>query len=137
MVRRAVAVLTGLGLIGGAATVAYNKHGDATVKIKDAAGVVHTVTISGNGQKQFSCPSGEDSRLQSHDILAARIKLTLQGVRRSEHAIETRYPSAHAAPTAVILRYRKLHSRDNKLVDAFNAQIDEHNAIISRDCTAN
>jgi hypothetical protein len=133
MIRRAVATLTGLGLIGGAATVAYNKHGDATVRIKDSAGHVHTVVIGGNGGKTFSCPDGTDAKLKPHDIRAGRIKLTLEGVRRSERAIERRF-TAGVAPHAVVVRFNSLAHRDNRLVDAYNAEIDEHNAIISRDC---
>ena len=135
MVRKAVAALTGLGLLGGAGTVAYNNHGDATVKIKDAHGQVHTVVIKGNSGKQFSCPSGTGDELKSYDLKAGRIELTLQGVRRSEHAIERRYPGA-VAPEKVIVRYKRLMRRDNRLVDAFNSQVTAHNAIIDRDCTS-
>ena len=136
MVRKGVAVLTGLGLLGGAGTVAYNNHGDATVKIKDAHGQVHTVVIKGNSGKQFSCPSATDDQLKPYDLKAGRIELTLQGVRRSEHAIERRYPGAVALPAKVMVRYKALIGRDNRLVDAFNSQVTAHNAILDRDCTA-
>ena len=135
MVRKGVAVLTGLGLLGGAGTVAYNNHGDATVKIKDAHGQVHTVVIKGNSGKQFSCPSGTDDKLKPYDLKAGRIELTLQGVRRSERAIQRRYPKA-AAPEKVIVTYKTLIARDDRLVDAFNSQVTAHNAILNRNCTA-
>lgn len=135
MVRKTVAALTGLGLIGGAGTVAYNNHGDATVKIKDAHGQVHTVVIKGNSGKQFSCPTGTDDQLKPYDLHAGRVELTLQAVRRSERAIEARYPGS-VAPRAVVVRYRTLHARDNRLVSAYNAQIDAHNAILDRNCTS-
>lgn len=129
-----MATLTGLGLIGGAATVAYNKHGDATVKIKDAAGHVHSVVIKSAGDgKRFSCPDGTAARLKPYDITAGRIELTLQAVRRSERAIEHRYPSG-GAPSTIVSRFKALARRDNRLVAAFNAQVDRHNAIIARDC---
>jgi hypothetical protein len=134
MVRKAVAALTGLGLLGGAGTVAYNNHGDATVKIKDAHGQVHTVVIRSNGGKQFSCPSGTDEQLKPYDVQAGRIELTLQVVRRSERAIEARYPGS-VAPHTVVVRYRTLHARDNRLVAAYNAQVTAHNSLIARNCT--
>lgn len=137
MLRKAVTALAGLGLIGGAGSVAYNQHGDATVKIKDASGKVHSVVIkSNNNGKSFSCPTGTHDRLRPYDIAAGRIELTLQTVRRSERAIVRRYPG-HDAPRAVILRYRALAHRDDRLVAAYNAQIDAHNTIIDRACTAN
>ena len=133
MVRKAVAALTGLGLIGGAGSVVYNQHGDATVKIKDAGGQVHSVVIGSDG-KQFSCPPGTHEQLQGYDLRAGRIKLTLQAVRRTEHAIEARYPGS-VAPHPVVVRFKALHARDNRLVDAYNLQVDEHNAVITRNCT--
>ena len=133
VIRKTVATLSGLGLIGGAATVAYNKHGDATVKITDAAGHVHSVVIKSAGGKQFSCPDGTSARLKPYDIRAGRIALTLQVVRRSERAIEHRYPSG-GAPSAVVARFKALARRDDRLVAAYNAQVDEHNGIIARVC---
>jgi hypothetical protein len=132
VIRKAVAGLAGLGLIGGVGSVAY-KHGDAMVKIKDASGQVHTVVIGGDGGRQYSCPSATDNRLEPIDIRAGRIKLTLQAVRRSEQAIERRYPG-HIAPHAVVVRFNALARRDDRLVTAYNAQIDEHNAVLDRDC---
>ena len=120
--------------MGGAGAVAYNNQGDATVKIKDAQGHVHSVVIKSNGGKGYSCPSGTGDQLRSHDITAGRIQLTLQEVRRSERAIERRYPGSRA-PAQVIVRYKALIGRDNRLVSAFNAQVEAHNAIIDRNCT--
>jgi hypothetical protein len=134
VLRKAAAGLAGLGLIGGAGSVVYNHHGDATVKIKDAAGNVQTVRLgSGNG-RAFSCPDGTSDRLQGTDITAGRIKLTLQKLRREEAALERRYPHGRGASRTVIVRYNAMVRRDNRLVDAFNAEIDAHNAILHEDC---
>ena len=135
MVRKAAGVLASLGLIGGAGSVAYNQHGDATVKITDQNGQVHSVQISSANGTSFSCPSGTDAKLEPIDIRAGRIKLTLQALRRSERQVMTKYPT-HTAPHAVVVRYAALIRRDDRLVDAFNAEIDAHNAILHRDCTA-
>ena len=135
MVRKAVSALAGLGLIGGAGSVVYNQHGDATVKIKDASGKVHAVVIKSNGGKSFSCPVGTHDKVKQYDINAGRIELTLQAVRRSERAIDQRYPK-NVAPHKIVVRFNALVKREGRLVDAYNAQVDAHNAIIDRDCTA-
>ena len=134
MIRKAVGALAGLGLIGGAGSVAYDQHGDATVKIKDTAGHVHTVQIAAASGKAFSCPAGTRDKLEPYDLRAGRIKLTLLQVRRTEAAIERRYPT-HTAPNAVADRYNALLLRDHRLVVAFNAEVDAHNAIIDSSCT--
>jgi hypothetical protein len=134
MLAKAAAGLAGLGLIGGAGTVVYNNSGDATVKIKDdKTGIVQTVRL-GEGGRSFSCPLGTNGKLEPYDIRAGRIKLTLKRVRRQEHAIERRYPS-NEAPSRIAVRYNALGRRDDRLVDAFNVQVDTRNAILRRDCT--
>jgi hypothetical protein len=126
--------LAGLGLIGGAATVAYNDDGDATVKIKDEkTGQVQTVHLAGG--QSVSCPSGTSEKVEPHDIKIARIELTLRQVRREEGRIEQKYPGKYA-PGPVIARYEALGRRDARLVEAFNAEVDVRNAILRRDCTA-
>jgi hypothetical protein len=135
MIRRAAAGLAGLGLIGGAGTVIYNNSGDATVKIKDnATGKVQTVRIAGGNGRSFSCPDGERAKLEPYVIRLGRIKLTLRQVRREERKIEQQYPSDRA-PHRVVVRYNALGRRDDRLVAAYNAEVDTHNAIIDRDCT--
>ena len=136
MLRKAAAAgLAGLGLIGGAGTVVYHDNGDATVKIKDQrTGKVQSVTIHGGGAT-FSCPGGTRDRLEPYDIKLGRIKLTLQHVRRAERAIELQYPT-HTAPSAVVDRYRALLRRDNRLVSAYNGDVDARNAILNRVCTS-
>lgn len=134
MLRKAAAGLAGLGLIGGAGTVVYNNNGDATVKIKDdRTGKVQSVFLGGGG-KSFSCPSGTHDKVEPYDIKLGRIKLTLQRLRREERGIEKRYPS-NRAPNRVVVRYNALGHRDDRLVAAFNAEVDARNAIIDRDCT--
>jgi hypothetical protein len=127
--------LTGLGLIGGAGTVAYNQHGDATVRIKDASGHVQTVNIGSNHAHSFSCPSGTHDKVAPLDIRLGRIKLTQQGLRRAERAIERKYPVHSTPPLAVIKRYKALLRRDDRLTTAYNATVDQHNAIIDKLCT--
>ena len=129
-------MVTGLGLVGGAGSVVYNKHGDAIVTIKDKAGHTQTVSI-GSGGAKFSCPSGTHDKLTPHDLRAGRIKLTLLQVRRTEVAMEHRYPGGRNAPSSVVTRYHVLASRDHRLVAAYNAEIDAHNAIIDSDCSPN
>jgi hypothetical protein len=133
MIRKAAAMVTGLGLVGGAGSVVYNQHGDAIVTIKDKAGHTQTVSIASGGAR-FSCPSGTHDKVAPHDLRAGRIKLTLQQVRRTELRIERQYPGGNA-PGSVVARYHALAGRDHRLVAAYNAEIDAHNAIIGSDCT--
>jgi len=133
MIRKAAAMVTGLGLVGGAGSVVYNQHGDAIVTIKDRAGHTQTVSIATSGAK-FSCPNGTHDKLAAHDVRAGRIKLTLLQVRRTEDEIERLYPGGNA-PTSVVTRYHALANRDHRLVAAYNAEMDAHNAIIDSDCT--
>ncbi len=133
MIRRLAAGLAGLGLIGGAGTVIYNHNGSTTVRIKDPqTGKVQSVSIGGTGNA-FSCPAGTHKKLEPYDLAAGRIKLTLLRVRRTERALERRYP-AHNAPVAVARRYNALLRRDGRLVRAFNRMVDAHNAVIDRLC---
>jgi hypothetical protein len=135
MLGKAAAGLTALGLIGGAGTVIYDSSGDATVKIADPKiGTAQTVTIKGDGSKTFECPDGTQSKLDSTNIRAGRIKLTEQPVRRAMAKIERQYPS-HRAPGPVADRYNALFDRDHLLVSAYNAEIREHNAILERECS--
>jgi hypothetical protein len=119
----------------GAGSVAYNSHGDATVKIKDANGQVHSVVIKSDNGKSYSCPSETHDKVKQYDINAGRIELTLQAVRQSERAIERRYPKK-VAPHSVVVQWRALVHREGRLVTAYNAQIDAHNAVLARDCTS-
>jgi hypothetical protein len=135
VVRKAVSGLTALGLIGGAGSVVYNSHGDATVKIKDASGHVQTVQISANHAKAFSCPTGTHDKVAPLDIKLGRIKLTQQSVKRSELAIEHKYPVNSTPPRAVLVRYKALLRQDDRLTAAYNATVDKHNAIIDKLCT--
>jgi hypothetical protein len=125
----------GLGLVSGAGKVAYDKNGGATVKITDSkTGQVQTVHIAAGG-KGFSCPAGTRAKLEPGVIQLGRIELTLQKVRGQEHAIETRYPG-RVAPHAVVVRYKALVRREGRLVAAYNADVDTHNAVIDRTCKA-
>lgn len=135
MIRKAAAALTGLGLIGGAGSVVYNHNGDATVRIKDGSGHVQTVQIAAAHGRSFSCPAGTHDKVAPIDIRLGRIELTLRQVRRTERSIERRYPS-HSAPTTVAVQYNALLRRDDRLVSAFNTEVDAHNALIDRLCTA-
>jgi hypothetical protein len=121
-------------LIGGAGSVAYNHHGVATVKIKDPSGHVQTVSLGAGDGRTFSCPSGTHDKVAPLDIRLARITLTQRAVRRSERAIERRYPTTSKPPSAVIRRYKALIRRDDRLTTAYNATVDQHNAIIDRLC---
>jgi hypothetical protein len=132
MVRRAVAGLAGLGLVGGVGAVAYNDDGSATVTIKDKQGNEQTVKIGGDGGKTFSCPDGTEAKLEPIDIRAGRVKITLREVRKDLKTLEKRYPDG--APAKVVKRYNALAKRDDKLVDAYNTAIDDHNAVLDADC---
>ena len=135
MLGKLAAGVAGLGLIGGAGTVVYNNHGDATVKIKnEKTGRVQSVRIEAGG-KSFLCPVGTDDRLRPYDLAAGRIKLTLRQVGRQERAIFRQYPS-HRAPDSVVTHFNTLRARDDRLVTAYNGEIRSHNAILRRDCTA-
>jgi hypothetical protein len=134
MLGKLVAGLAGLGLIGGAGTVVYNNHGDATVKIKnEKTGRVQSVRIEAGG-KEYLCPMGINEKLKPYDLAAGRIKLTLRQVRRVEHALLRQYPGG--APGSVVTHYNALGRRDDRLVAAYNREIRGHNAILRRDCSA-
>jgi hypothetical protein len=135
MLRKVAAGLVGLGLISGAGKVAYDKSGGATVKITDSSGHVQTVHIAAAGGKGFSCPSGTRDKLEPLDVELGRIELTLQRVRRQEHAIERRYPK-FVAPHSVAVRFNALQAREGRLVAAYNSDVDAHNAVIRRACKA-
>jgi hypothetical protein len=134
VIRKAVTLLAGLGLVGGAGTVVYNQHGDATVRIKGPNGKVQTVQLKGNG-KSFSCPAGTHDTLEPLDIQTGRIELTLRQVRSSEIKLERQYPNGSGAPRAVVLRYNALLRREKNLVAGFNADVSRHNAYIDQNCT--
>jgi hypothetical protein len=134
MVRKVAAALVGLGLIGGAGKVAYDKNGGATVKITDENGQVQTVHIAGDG-KGYSCPSSTADKVDSAAVEVGRIELTLQQVRRVERRIERQYPKS-VAPHSVVVRYNALLRRDHRLVVAYNAEVDAHNAILDQKCKA-
>jgi hypothetical protein len=134
MLKEAAAAVAGLGLIGGVGSVVYDNGGDATVKIRnEKTGVVQSVTIGGDGQR-FSCPAGTREKLEAHTIQAGRIKITQQQVRRQLRKLEAKYPD-NVAPGPVVDRYNALVRRDERLLDAYNAEVDAHNAILDRDCT--
>ena len=133
MVRRVVAGLAGLGLVGGVGAVTYSDDGTATVKITDKQGKVHTVTIEGDGGKTFSCPDGTTAKFEPIDIRAGRVKITLQQVHKKMHVLEKRYPKHHA-PAAVVRQYNGLLTREHRLVKAYNGAVDEHNALLTSEC---
>jgi hypothetical protein len=134
MLRKAAGVVAGLGLIGGAGSVAYNQHGDATVKIKDSSGHVHSVRIAADDGRSYSCPSGTHKKVAPLDIRLGRIKLTQQGIRASERAIIRRYPNGTKPSAAVIRRLTTLLHKDERLTRAYNATVEQHNSIINRLC---
>jgi hypothetical protein len=133
VVRRVVAGLAGLGLVGGVGAVTYGDDGSATVTITDKNGKAQTVTIKSDGGKTFSCPDGTEAKFEPIDIRAGRVQLTLRGVHKSMSALEKRYPGGKA-PAGVVKRYDKLLKREHQLVKAYNETVDEHNAIIDSDC---
>jgi hypothetical protein len=55
MLKRGVAGLVGLGLVGGAGAAVYSDDGSPTVKIKDERGVDRIVELDTH-DKEFSCP---------------------------------------------------------------------------------
>jgi len=113
MIRRAVAGVAALGLIGGVGHVAWH-HDGATVKVEDANGVTHSTSISfDRSGATYKCPAREQARLSSMIEEAGRIKITLQGVNK--YANPDRYA---------------------KLVVAYNDEIDSYNKALDRDCTS-
>jgi hypothetical protein len=134
MVRRVMAGLAGLGLIGGVGAVTHNDDGSTTVSITDKNGKVHTVNIAGDGGKTFSCPDGTEAKLDPVDIRAGRIKLTLRRVDKSMSSLEKRYPRGKGPPTPAAHRYNGLLKREKQLIKAYNETVDQHNAVIDSDC---
>jgi hypothetical protein len=109
MLGRVVGGIAALGLIGGVGSVAWHED-SATVKVKDRNGVTHSTTLDFDGQ-QMSCPSDIHDKVDSLVEEIGRIKITLEGVNK------------YANP-----------GRYNKLADAYNADVNEYNAILGRDC---
>jgi len=108
MLRRGVVgSLAALGLIGGAGAVHWH-GGTATVSVKDQNGVTHSTSITGDSGHQYSCPAGEQDKLNKFIEAAGRIKITQQ----------------------------EQPARYDELVPAYNAQIDAYNAALQADCTA-
>src|SRR5262245_47151591 len=147
MLRVAVVVggLAGLGLIGGAAHVVHSnngiatvtnaKTGDSTVAIKnDKTGKSQTVTLPDDGGGRATCRWDTLDELDAYAITLDRIKLKVQQVRGQMRQMELKYPS-DTAPDAVVERYKALWRLEQRLVDAFNSQNDDRNAVIDRDCT--
>jgi hypothetical protein len=130
--RRIIGGLVGLGLIAGAGSVAYNKHG-ATVQIKGPNGQTQTVHLA-FGKKHFQCPSGEDSKLNPVLIRQGRIKLTVNSLETQLERIDHKYPGKHA-PHSVVMRYTADVSRGKRLLKAYRASVHEYNAMLTRDCT--
>jgi hypothetical protein len=129
--RRALAALIGLGVVGGVGTVVYN-HNGATVKIKGSNGQVQNVHISFSG-KQFDCPAGTDKKANPVIIESAKIKLTIKKVSRELQTLKQKYRGTSPSRRA-IAQYNALVRRGRKLVSAYNAEADRYNAIIRRDC---
>ncbi len=133
MLKQAAAGVVGLGLVGGVGAVTYDDGGNATVTVTDKKGHKESVQIGGSNGKSYSCPDGTEAKLEPIDIHAGRVKITLRRVKKRIDAIEARYPSGEA-PGKVVDRYRALGKRENKLVDAFNSAIDQHNAVLKENC---
>jgi hypothetical protein len=133
MVKRIVAGLVGVGLIGGVGSVAYNPDGSATVTIDDH-GKKTTVNLPMEADgKSYTCPDDIDAKLSPYDVRAGRITLTLRQVRKQEKAIEKAHPGG-VASKPVTQKYNRLTRKDDRLVDLFNKTVDERNAILERDC---
>lgn len=135
--RRLIAGLAGLGLIGGVGSVVYNHNQTAAiVQIRGKNGQVHSVHLD-FGKKQFSCPYGEDSKLQPLLIQQGRIKLTLHGVENELQQIAAKYPSKSSKPPhSVAVRFVSEYKRGKLLLKAYQASVNEYNATLHRDCTA-
>jgi hypothetical protein len=137
MVRGIVAGVVGLGLIGGAGSVAYNDDGTATIRIDERntpndASDDARVTFKANG-KTYSCPPGVEAQLEPGDIKAGRIKITLKRNRQQLRVIEKAHPDS-VLPPAVYDEYQRLTKRDDTLVAAFNDEVSRHNAILKKNC---
>lgn len=127
--------LVGLGLVGGAGAVVYDGNGTPTVTIQEANGKKTTTKLDMENGKTYSCPLGIDDKLRPHDEQAGRAKITLKRVRTQEDAFEHRYGKS-GAPGNAYARWQRLNARDDRLVHAYNVEIDARNAILDRDCTS-
>lgn len=135
--RRLIGGLAGLGLIAGTGSVIYNHHGGATVQIKGPNGQVHNVHLD-FGKQHYSCPSGEEAKLNPLLVRQGRIKLTLNGVAHELHLVEQKYPGRKAlksAPTHVLVQVRADLKRGDRLAKAYSAAVKEYNATLNRDCS--
>jgi hypothetical protein len=140
--RRIIAGIAGLGLIGGVATVVHNNHG-ATVRIRGRNGQMQSVHIP-FGKKQYQCPPDENKKLNPILIRQARIQLTVKEVMADIRRLKAKYPypGAHGSRQAVA-RYNAgvkpinaAARRGQRLLAAGNATVNEYNSILHRDCTA-
>lgn len=136
--RRLISGVAGLALVGGVGSVVYNhNHTGATVQIRGKNGQVQSVHLD-FGKKQFSCPSGEDSKLQAFLIRQGRIKLTLQAVESELKQIDREYPRGKHVhvPHHVVVRVNADLKRGKRLLTAYGAAVDHYNTALHRDCTA-
>lgn len=130
--------VVGLGLVGGAGAVTYSDDGTATVRIdehntpKDSSDDARTTFKTGG--KTYSCPTRLGDRLESGDIKAGRIEITMKRNRKRLDAIDKANPD-RVLPPAVYDEYQRRSKRDKALVAAFNDQVDLHNAILEVNCT--
>ena len=138
--RRIIAGIASLGLIGGVGSVVYNNHG-ATVRIRGSNGQMQSVHI-GFGKHRYECPSGESQKLNPLVIREGRIKLTMKDVVAELRRLKAKPPGAHASRqaiaryNAVVPRYNAALRRARRLGSAFDATAHQYNAIIDSDCTA-
>lgn len=138
--RRLIAGLAGLGLIGGVGSVAYN-HNGATVRIRGSNGQMQSVHV-GFGKQRYNCPSGEDAKLNPLVIREGRIKLTMKSVEVELRRLKQKEPGAHASRQAIVRynasvpRYNAAIRRARRLMSAFDATAHQYNRIIDSDCTA-
>jgi len=131
---RIAAGLAALGVLAGAGAVTYDSDGSATVTVKDQ-GIERKVTLPMQaGGPNYKCPDDIKEKLSPYDILAGRMRLASQDVRRDLKALEARYPDRDA-PVSVIRQYHAMAQRDDRLVNRYNRAIDKRNAAIAADCS--
>ena len=118
-----------------------------SVTVTNPSGSKTTIHLTFNG-KSYECPPGTADKLKPIDQQIGELQVTLKSVRAQLGTklarlkqLDAQYPG-HTAPTPIADKYngllragRQLEAQETQLVSRYNAHVDQHNRIITSDCS--